>query len=387
LNIVSTFGPGSNLYRADFWGTSAATPHVAGAVALLAAANPAANPQHIKTALLQTVDLVPAFTNRMSSHGRLNLGRAIDHSFIASGPPFIARRPLDQSVPLGGRAEFAPIVFGEKPRASQWCFNGAPISGATNATLTLANAQLARDGLYSVRVSNRLGVATSEAARLTVLVNPTINLPPISQSVAQGGSVTFSAGFTGNPPPFGVEWRQGSLALASNTVAGFQDFFLLTNAQPAHAGTWRVRVRNAAGSTGVERTFTLAVLPDSDGDGLPNAWELAHGLRTNDASDGVLDADFDRVSNRDEYLAGTNPTNGQSFPWIETIRRTNAATVLGFRAASNKTYTVEAHGSAEAGAWSRLADVPAATTNRMVSVTDAGSEAARHYRLVTPRRP
>ena len=390
LDIVSTFGPGTNAYRPGFWGTSAAAPHITGAVALLAAANPAATPQQIKSALLETVDLIPAFTNKMVSHGRLNLARALDHPFIASGPPFIARQPLAQMAALGGRATFAAIVFGEKPRALQWLFNGRAIPRSTNATLALVNVQLSQDGLYSVAVSNRLGTAVSDAALLTVLVKPAITLPPISQSVVQGGSVTFSAGFTGNPPPFGVEWRQGSTTLASNTVAGFQDFFALTNAQPAQAGTWRVTVRNPASSSGVLGSFTLTVLPDSDGDGLPNAWELAHGLRTNDVSDALLDSDLDGVSNRDEYTAGTNPTNAQSVLRIEAILRTNAVTMLTFRAASNKTYTVEARMKVEADSWLRVADVLAVKTNRTVSIVDGNSpsaEAARYYRLVTPRRP
>jgi hypothetical protein len=389
LDVASTFGPGTNSYLADFFGTSAAAPHITGAVALLAAANPAATPQQIKSALLGSVDLAPAFTNKMVSHGRLNLGRAMDHPFIANGPLVIARHPLAQSAALGGSAVFTAIVFGEKPRTSQWYFNGAAIPGATNATLTLASAQLAQDGLYSVAVSNRLGGVVSDEARLIVLVNPVITVPPISQSVVQGGSTTFCVGFTGNPAPFGAEWRQGSTVLASNTVAGVQDFFVLTNTQPLHAGMWRVRVRNLAGSTGVERTFTLAVLADSDGDGLPNVWELAHGLRTNDASDAVMDTDLDGVANRGEYTAGTNPTNAQSVLRIETIRRTNAATALTFQAASNKTYTAEARTGAETEPWQRVIDVLASTTNRTVSVMDgnSSSEAVRYYRLVTPRKP
>ena len=389
LNIASTFGPGTNAYRPDFWGTSAAAPHITGAAALLAAANPAATPQQIKTALLESVDLIPAFTNKMVSHGRLNLARAMDHPLIANGPPFIARQPHPQTVTLGGQAAFAPVVFGEQPRASQWFFNSEPIRGATNATLTLTNVQLIRDGLYSVAVSNQVGGAVSEMARLTVLVDPVITLLPISQSVVQGGSVTLSTGFTGNPAPFGVEWRHGSFTLASNIVAGFADFFLLTNAHPMQAGTWRVTVRNAASSAGAQGLFTLTVLPDNDGDGMPDAWELSHGLRTNDVSDAVLDSDLDGVSNRDEYAGGTNPTNAQSALRIETIMRTNAATTLTFQAASNKTYTVEARRSAEKEPWQRVADMLALSTNRPVSVIDDSSsaETARYYRLITPRRP
>jgi len=55
-----------------------------------------------------------------------------------------------------------------------------------------------------------------------------------------------------------------------------------------------------------------AVLPggtlgDDDGDGVPNAWEDRHDLDSQDASDGILDADDDGLSNYQEYARGTDP--------------------------------------------------------------------------------
>jgi hypothetical protein len=43
----------------------------------------------------------------------------------------------------------------------QWYFNGVAISGATQATLSLANVQAANAGTYTVQISNSLGSATS----------------------------------------------------------------------------------------------------------------------------------------------------------------------------------------------------------------------------------
>jgi pectate lyase len=46
---------------------------------------------------------------------------------------------------------------------------------------------------------------------------------------------------------------------------------------------------------------------DADGDGMPDAWESAHGLNPNDASDGALDSDKDGYTNAEEYLYHTDP--------------------------------------------------------------------------------
>jgi uncharacterized repeat protein (TIGR01451 family) len=53
---------------------------------------------------------------------------------------------------------------------------------------------------------------------------------------------------------------------------------------------------------------TSLILPrDGDQDGLPDDWELAHGLNPTNALDAALDSDCDGLSNRQEYFAGTDP--------------------------------------------------------------------------------
>ena len=58
-------------------GTSMASPHVAGAIALAAAASPGSTGQQIKAAMLANVDLIPALANITVTGGRLNVARTI----------------------------------------------------------------------------------------------------------------------------------------------------------------------------------------------------------------------------------------------------------------------------------------------------------------------
>lgn len=137
-------------------------------------------------------------------------------------------------------------------------------------------------------------------------------------------------------------------------------------------------------------TLSVAGEADRDGDGLPDAWEAAHGLNPDLPADATLDADGDSMSNLAEYQAGTDPQDAQSFLKAELEWSRGAAqVVVKFGAVANKTYSVLYQAPLDGqGAWARLADVASAPTNRTVRVADSSPDASgRFYRLVTPQKP
>ena len=58
--------------------------------------------------------------------------------------------------------------------------------------------------------------------------------------------------------------------------------------------------------------FSRSPLVDTDGDGIPDAWEIAHGMEPTKAADAIGDADGDGLTNLQEYLYGTNPNKVDS---------------------------------------------------------------------------
>lgn len=66
--------------------------------------------------------------------------------------------------------------------------------------------------------------------------------------------------------------------------------------------------------TGGKRFIRLMIGIDTDGDGLPDSWELLHGLSPFDPTDAYADFNNDGVSNAEEFANGTDPWRNPNPP-------------------------------------------------------------------------
>ena len=84
--------------------------------------------------------------------------------------PAVVIQPVAQSVDFGGSTTLTVAASGTGPLSYQWQKDGVALTGATSASLNVANATVSAS--YHVVVSNVAGVVTSNATTLTVRPNP-----------------------------------------------------------------------------------------------------------------------------------------------------------------------------------------------------------------------
>ena len=124
-------------------------------------------------------------------------------------------------------------------------------------------------------------------------------------------------------------------------------------------------------------------LNDTDGDGMPDWWELWHNLNPNDPSDAALDSDNDGITNLNEYIAGTDPQDKTDYFHIASITAgTNC--VLSFQSALNRLYTLEIRTNLNTGSWTSVSgqiDIVGNAGLLELSQTNSPPETTQFYRI------
>jgi hypothetical protein len=127
-----------------------------------------------------------------------------------------------------------------------------------------------------------------------------------------------------------------------------------------------------------------ANIVDSDNDGMPDAWEIAHGLNWQ-LDDAAGDLDHDGVNNLTEFQIGTDPQIAQNFFRLGISRLTNnpGAVLLDFFSMPGRSYLLGQNTNLSPAGWSNTYVLAGSTNAVPVRITNAISpNTPRFYRLL-----
>jgi subtilisin family serine protease len=273
--------PGVDITTSDVFGgyttqsgTSLAAPQVAGALALLRSAFPAASAERQESALEgSAADLGAAGPDDAYGFGQLDAAAAYDR--LATVPDFdLAIAPASAVARAGTPASFtvtstaangfaedvALSLEGLSPAQASWAFAPATVAGGTgNSTLTVTPAAALAPGTYSLMVHAVSGPVSHAVALTLVVPSPadfSVAVSPASTSVVAGSSTTATVsvsaagGFTG---PVSLSLS----GLPSGATATF------TPSSIATAGSSTLRIATAASTPG--GSYSLSIVASGGG--------------------------------------------------------------------------------------------------------------------------
>jgi hypothetical protein len=175
------------------------------------------------------------------------------HSFLATlitgiaATPAITSQPENETVLVGGSANFTVVATGNPSPTYQWQFKGKAISGATSATYAIPEVAAASVGNYTVVVSNGVGnPVTSSIVTLSLTSAPKITQQPKALTLAYGASGNLTVTATGTPILV-YQWKQGGFAIIGNATDANSATLAFPFATSADAGNYTVNISNNYG--------------------------------------------------------------------------------------------------------------------------------------------
>jgi hypothetical protein len=304
--------------------------------------------------------------------------------------PIIVGQPTSEEVAPGTVIAFNAAAVSNPPVTSvQWQLSTdggqtfTNFSGATGMAYSIPAQTSDNNDLYRAVFTNRIGTATTNAARLTVQPAPVVTMQPTSQAVVAGAVVTFTAAAAGSAP-VSVQWQVSTDAgMTFSPLGGATSDVLAFTASVADNGNeYEAEFTNAFGATTSEPA-TLHVSGGPSGsintDTPTLAWTPVAGadhyyLKVSDGNSTVLTVA--KVTATTYALTAAQAlTPGHSYTWTVTpLSASGKALTPG----SSLSFQVQPIGAPTPSAptGSITADRPTFTWS---AVADAGHTAANHF--------
>jgi hypothetical protein len=234
--------------------------------------------------------------------------------FSADAPPTILQHPSPANPCPAQTAQFSVTASGDSLQY-QWqkdqsdLADGGDVSGATTATLTIANADSTDEADYRCVVTNANGTAYSNPASLVLKAPTSITAHPSNKSVDAGQATTFSVTATGEGQ-LQYQWQKNSSDLSDGGhYSGCTTSTLtISSADESDEGDYRCVVTADCGSVNSNQASLTVNTPsgipcDFDADGDVDLEDFSHfqvclsgfGVVQDDPTcqDALLDGDTD----------------------------------------------------------------------------------------------
>jgi len=187
----------------------------------------------------------------------------IVNSNILTQPPTITSQPAGLTISTGSNAVFSVGASGAFI-SYFWMKNGtvlgnsATVSGATSASLTIANASVLDSATYSVIVSNQIGNVHSTDVVLAAYNRPVITGQPQALTSFVGLTTTLSVQTTSDTP-LSYQWQKNGSDISGANASSY----VIGSVRTTDSGQYRCVLRNAAPDPVVSIAAQLTVLPDT----------------------------------------------------------------------------------------------------------------------------
>ncbi len=162
--------------------------------------------------------------------------------FTISNPPSITKQPVDASA-CGGKAATLSVTALGAGLKFQWRKAGTNITGATEATYTIASVDASSAGKYDCLITGTCNPSVTSATVNVLVGTPTdITRQPAGLTVDEGKPFTLSVAATGSTLTY--QWSKGGVEIAGATSAEYT----VSSATKANEGQYTCAVTGGCGT-------------------------------------------------------------------------------------------------------------------------------------------